>query len=90
MLRYMAPIVTDVSEERSTSIIGVTGISELLRSVRRLLLTANVVFISTILVTLMIDALRSSETSVFTRSHGLTSQKTAFFILTTVKTSNKK
>jgi hypothetical protein len=37
-----------------------------LRSVRRLLLTANVVPSSPILVTLMIEALRFSETSVLT------------------------
>jgi hypothetical protein len=39
-----------------------------LRSVRRLPVTANVVPSSPILVTLMIEALRSSETSVLTRA----------------------
>jgi hypothetical protein len=39
-----------------------------LRSVRRLLVTANVVASSPILVTLMAEALGSSETSVLTRS----------------------
>jgi hypothetical protein len=39
-----------------------------LRSVLRLLVTASVVSISPILVTLMKEALRSSETSVLTRS----------------------
>jgi hypothetical protein len=38
-----------------------------LRSVRRLLVTANVVPSSPILVTLMLEAIRSSETSVLTR-----------------------
>jgi hypothetical protein len=38
-----------------------------LRSVCRLLVTANVVPSSPILITLMIEALNSSETSVFTR-----------------------
>jgi predicted hotdog family 3-hydroxylacyl-ACP dehydratase len=38
-----------------------------LHSVRRLLVTASVVLSSQILVTLMKEALRSSETSVFTR-----------------------
>jgi hypothetical protein len=33
-------------------------------------------------------ALSSSETSVLTRAHSLTSQKTPFFIVTAVKTSN--
>jgi hypothetical protein len=37
------------------------------RSVRRLLVTANVVPSSPILVTLMMEALRSSETSLITR-----------------------
>jgi hypothetical protein len=39
-----------------------------LRSVRRLLVTASIVFTSPILVTLMKEALRSSETSVLTRA----------------------
>jgi hypothetical protein len=39
-----------------------------LRSVRRLLVTANVVRSSTVLVTLIMWALRSSETSVLTRT----------------------
>jgi hypothetical protein len=42
---------------------------------------------SPVLVTLMMEALFSSETSVLTRVHGTTSQKTVFFIVTTVKTS---
>jgi hypothetical protein len=49
------------------------------RSVCRLLVTTNVVPSSPILVTLITEALRSSETSVHTESHGVTSQKTAFF-----------
>jgi hypothetical protein len=39
-----------------------------LRSVRRLLVTANVVISSLILVTLMMEAISSSDTSVFTRA----------------------
>jgi hypothetical protein len=39
-----------------------------LRSVRRLLVIANVVPSSPILMTLMMEALRSSETSVLTRT----------------------
>jgi hypothetical protein len=38
-----------------------------IRSVRRLLVTANVVPSAPVLVNLMMEALRSSETSVFTR-----------------------
>jgi hypothetical protein len=66
---------TDVSEESSASIIRVTRIGELgtaralfFRSVLRLLVTANVVPSSPILVTLMKEAIRSSETSVLTRA----------------------
>jgi hypothetical protein len=49
-------------------------------SVRRLLVAANV-HSSLILVTLMMEALRSSETSVLTRATRRISQKTAFFII---------
>jgi hypothetical protein len=69
-------LVTDISEKRIASIIRVTRIGELgtlavtsnLRSVLRLLVTANVVGNSTILVTLMMEALSSSKTSVLTRA----------------------
>jgi hypothetical protein len=96
MLRLVALVRTDVSEELSASFIRVTRIGELgttlavtsnrhmlvfLRSVRRLLVTASVVPSSQIPVTLMKEALRTSETSV-------TSQKMPFFIVTAVKTQN--
>jgi hypothetical protein len=77
MLRRMAIVRAAVSEELSASIIRVTRISELgttlahfvfLRSVRRLLVTANVVLSPPILVTLMMEALGSSESSVLTRA----------------------
>jgi hypothetical protein len=59
-----------------------------LRSVRRLLVTA-IVPNSPILVTLMKEAPSSSETPVLTQEpHSVTSQKTPFFIVTAVKTSN--
>jgi hypothetical protein len=78
----VALVRTDVSEEPSASIIRVTRIGELgttlavtsnrrkLRrnSVPRLLLTASDVPTSLILVTLMKEALSSSETSVFRRA----------------------
>jgi hypothetical protein len=51
---------TEVSEEHSASVV-------ILRSVLRLLVTANVVPSSPILVTLMVEELRSSETSAITR-----------------------
>jgi hypothetical protein len=73
MLRSVVIVRTEVSEEFSASIIRLTRIGELgtlavTRTVRRLLVTANAVPSSLILVTLMMEALRSSETSVHTRS----------------------
>jgi hypothetical protein len=83
ILRRVALVRTDVSEERSASFIRVTRIGELgttlavtsnrqkLRrstSVRPLLVTASVVPTSLILVTLMKEALSSSEASVLTRA----------------------
>jgi hypothetical protein len=85
MLRRVALVRTDLSEELSASFIRVTRISELrttlavtsnrctLRrntwcSMCRLLVTASVVPSSLILVTLMKEALSSSETSVLTRA----------------------
>jgi hypothetical protein len=67
MIPRVVLVRTDVSEERSASIIRVTRICEL-RSVRRLLITASVVPSSPILVTLMKEALNSSETLVLTRA----------------------
>jgi hypothetical protein len=76
MLRRVALIRTEVSEEFSTCIIRVTAISELgttlaitsNRSVRRLLVTANVVPSSPILVALMTEVISSSETSALIRA----------------------
>jgi hypothetical protein len=72
MLRRVVLVRTNVSEELSVSFIRLTRIGELrttlavtvvfLRSVRRLLVTAGVVPSSPILVTLMKEALSSSET----------------------------
>jgi hypothetical protein len=59
-----------------------------IRNVRRFLVTDRGFPSSPILVTLMMEALISSETSVPKEPHGLTSQKTPFFIATAVKTSN--
>jgi hypothetical protein len=72
LLRREDLVRTDVSEERSASIIRVTRIGELgttlaISSVRRLLVTSNVPS-STILGILMMEALRSPETSVLTRA----------------------
>jgi hypothetical protein len=73
MLRRVVLVRTDVSEEPSASFIRVTRIRELgimvfLCSVRPLLVTASIVPSSPILVTLMKEALGSSETSVLTRA----------------------
>jgi hypothetical protein len=85
MLRCMDLVRTDVSEGLSASFIRATRIGELgtklavivfLRSMHRLLVTASVVSSSPVFVTLMNEALSSSETSVLTRS---TSKKTPFF-----------
>jgi hypothetical protein len=64
MLRRVAPVRTDVSEEIGASFIGVTRIGEL----GAMLVRARVVPSSPIHVTLMKEALRSSETSVLTRA----------------------
>jgi hypothetical protein len=64
MLRRVALIRTDVSEELSSSSIRVTRIGEL----GTMLVTASVVPSSPILVTLMKEGLSSSETSVLTRA----------------------
>jgi hypothetical protein len=77
MLRRVAHVRTDVSEELSGSFIRVTGIGELgttltvtsnRRCVLRLRLTFSVDPSSPILVTLMKKAPGSSETSVLTRA----------------------
>jgi hypothetical protein len=81
MLRRLALVRTDISKELSASFIRVTRIGELgtklavtsahfllLRSMRRLLVSASVVPSSPILVTLMKEALSSSEMSVLTRA----------------------
>jgi hypothetical protein len=61
-------ITTDFSEERIASIIRVKKLNKLVlvifRSVLHFIVTANVVRTSLSLVTLMMEAMRSSETSV--------------------------
>jgi hypothetical protein len=64
MLRRVALVRTDVSEELSASFIGVTRIGEL----GTILVTVSVVTSSPIPVTLMKEALSSSETSVLIRA----------------------
>jgi hypothetical protein len=66
VLRSVALVRTDVSEENSASIIRVSV--AFLSSVRRLLVTASVVLNSPILVTLKKKAQSSSEMLVLTRA----------------------
>jgi hypothetical protein len=97
MLRRVALVRSDVSEERSAPFIRVTRIGELgttlvVTNNRRTLqripkrasvakLRASVVPSSPILVTLMKEALSSSETLFLQEPHGVTSQKTSLFIV---------
>jgi hypothetical protein len=72
MWHRVALVRTDVSQECIASIIWVKRIGVFLRSVLRFLVTANVVPSSPIIVTLMMEVICSSETSVFrkaTRRH---------------------
>jgi hypothetical protein len=64
----VAFVRTDVSEELSAAFIIHSYQVVFLRSVRRLLVTASVVPSAPILVTLMKEALSSSETSILTRA----------------------
>jgi hypothetical protein len=64
MLRRVALVRTDVSEDRSASFLRVTRNGEL----GTMLVTASVVLTSPIFDTLMKEALTSSETSVPTRA----------------------
>jgi hypothetical protein len=73
MLRHVALVRTEVSEELGASFIRAKRIAlceetPFLRRVRRLLVTASIVLSSPIVVTLMTEALSSSETSVLTRA----------------------
>jgi hypothetical protein len=72
MLRHVVLVRTDVSEELRASFIRVTRIGELETTLavtsNRHTVTASVVPSSLILVTLMKEALSSSETSVLTRT----------------------
>jgi hypothetical protein len=75
MLRRVLLVRTDVSEELSASII-------------RVVVAANFVLSSPILVALMMKALSSSKHWFLQEPHCVTSLKMPFFIVTAVKTSN--
>jgi hypothetical protein len=87
-------VTTDVSKEHSGFIIRVSRISELgttlavKSNAHRLLFTANVVFSSPILVTLMTGSYVLPKSRFLQESHCVSSQKTASFIVTAAKTSN--
>jgi hypothetical protein len=77
MLRHVALVRTDISEELSASSVRATRIGELgttlavtsnRRMLHRLIVTASVVPSSPILVALMKESLSSSETSVIIRT----------------------
>jgi hypothetical protein len=72
MLRRVALVITDVSEEPSASFIRVTRIGELV----------------TTLATTINRRVVPPKRRFLQEPHGVTSQKTPFFIVTAVKTSN--
>jgi hypothetical protein len=76
VLCHVAVVRTSVSKERSASIIRVTRIGELGTT---LAVTVNVVPSSPILITLVVEAIRSSESLFLQEPHGVTTQKTPFF-----------
>jgi hypothetical protein len=76
MLRRVHLVRTNVSKERIASIIRVTRIDELGTT---LAVTSNVVHSSLILVTLMMEAIHSSQTRFLQELRGVISKKTAFF-----------
>jgi hypothetical protein len=78
----VALVTIDVSEELSGSIIRVTRIGEIGTALA--VVMASVVLSSPILVTLMMEGLSFSETSVLSRSTRHNIQKTPFFIVTAV------
>jgi hypothetical protein len=93
ILYHVALVRTDVSEQLSASIIRVTRTGELgTVSHNYPLIHAAKFLVPSLpsLVTLIMEALSSSEMSVLARATRHNTQKKAFFIDTTVKTSDVK
>jgi hypothetical protein len=80
MLRLVALVRTDVSEELSASFIRVTRLGEL---GTMLAVTSSPVF-----VTLMMEAMSFQKRRFLQERNGVTSQKTAVFRITAVITSD--
>jgi hypothetical protein len=78
--------VTKIGELGTTQ--AATSNRRTLRSVRRLLVAACFVPSSPIFVTLMNEAQVPPKRRFLQEPHGVTTQKTQFFIVTAVKTSN--
>jgi hypothetical protein len=74
----VALIKTDVSEERIVRVV--------LHNMLQLIVTTKIVPSSPILVNLMIEEMRSSETFVLKEQHGVTTENIALFIVTVLKT----
>jgi hypothetical protein len=83
----VALVRTYVSEKFIASITREKRIDEL-GTPLELLVTSNLVPSSLLLSTLIMEAIRSSESPFLQEPHGVTSQKAAFFIVTAMRTSN--
>jgi hypothetical protein len=94
MIRRVALVRTEVSEEISASVIRGTRVVEIWTTIavtsnrRTLLVSVSFVPSAQILVTLMKEVLSFPKLRFLQEPHGVTSQKTPFFIVTAVKTSN--
>jgi hypothetical protein len=79
---------SEKGQRASKYVSSMKQLKRILLSVLQFLVTDNVVPTSLIVVALMMEAIRSSESRFLYESHSFTSQKTTFFIVTAVKTSN--
>jgi hypothetical protein len=81
-LRRVALVIIDVSEESPPSPIL------FFHSMIHFPITANVVPSSPILVTIIMEEIHTPKRRFLQEPHGVTPQKTAFFIVAAMKTSN--